>query len=54
MEKTMDAAEKQFVAKRSNTQVQITEKGRKAIENHWQQLENLHRDTKRWKPDEGA
>lgn len=46
--------EKQFVDKRPNTQVQLTEKGRKAIESHWQQLENLRQDAKQWKPDEGA
>jgi DNA-binding MarR family transcriptional regulator len=41
--------EKQFVDKRPNTQIQITEKGRAAIENHWKQLENLHKDAQRWK-----
>lgn len=42
--------EKQFVAKRPNTQVQITEKGRQVIESHWQQLENLRHDAQNWKP----
>jgi DNA-binding transcriptional ArsR family regulator len=46
--------EKQFVEKRPNTQAQITEMGRKAIESHWQQLESLRQDAKQWKPDEGA
>jgi DNA-binding MarR family transcriptional regulator len=46
--------EKQFVDKRPNTQVQLTEKGRQAIESHWRQLENLRQDAKQWKPDEGA
>ena len=42
--------EKRFVDKRPNTQVQITEKGRAAIEHHWQQLENLRKDSQTWKP----
>jgi DNA-binding MarR family transcriptional regulator len=42
--------EKRFVDKRPNTQVQITGKGRIAIENHWKQLENLRRDSQGWKP----
>lgn len=45
------ALEKRFVDKRPNTQVQITEKGRQVIENHWQQLENLRRDAQKWQPD---
>ena len=40
--------EKQFVEKRPNTQVQITEKGRQVTEKHWQQLENLRRDAQNW------
>jgi DNA-binding MarR family transcriptional regulator len=46
--------EKQFVDKRPNTQVQITEKGRKAIESHWRQLENLRLNAQQWKPDESV
>jgi DNA-binding MarR family transcriptional regulator len=42
--------EKRFVDKRPNTQVQITEKGRIAIERHWIQLENLRKDSLMWKP----
>lgn len=42
--------EKRFVDKRPNTQVQITEAGRAAIERHWQQLEDLHKDSQSWKP----
>jgi len=42
--------EKRFVDKRPNTQVQITEKGRTAIERHWLQLENLRKDSQSWKP----
>ncbi|MBN2146542.1 MAG: transcriptional regulator [Anaerolineales bacterium] len=42
--------EKRFVEKRPNTQVQITEKGRMAIEQHWRQLETLRKDTQTWNP----
>ena len=42
--------EKRFVDKRPNTQVQITDKGRSAIENHWAQLEILRKDSQAWKP----
>jgi len=42
--------EKRFVDKRPNTQVQITEKGRVAIERHWEQLESLRKDSQSWKP----
>ena len=35
---------KQFVRKRPNTQAMLTDKGRAAIERHWQQLENLHKN----------
>jgi len=42
--------EKRFVDKKPNTQVQITEKGRIAIERHWIQLENLRKDSQTWKP----
>jgi hypothetical protein len=46
----MIQVEKRFVDKRPNTQVQITEKGRIAIERHWIQLENLRKDSQMWKP----
>lgn len=42
--------EKRFLDKKPHTQVQITEKGRNAIEHHWQQLETLRKDAKVWKP----
>ena len=42
--------EKRFLDKKPHTQVQISEKGRNAIENHWKQLEILRKDTKVWKP----
>ncbi len=43
--------EKQFIEKRPNTQVQITEKGRQLIENHWHQLEILRHDAQNWQPE---
>jgi DNA-binding MarR family transcriptional regulator len=45
------ASEKQFVAKRPNTQLRITEQGRVAVENHWRQLEALRKSTQAWKPE---
>jgi DNA-binding MarR family transcriptional regulator len=42
--------EKRFLDKKPHTQVQITEKGRNSIENHWKQLEIIRKDTKGWKP----
>ena len=42
--------EKRFVDKRPNTLVQITDKGRAAIEQHWKQLEDLRKDSRAWKP----
>ena len=42
--------EKRFLDKKPHTQVQISGKGRNAIENHWKQLVVLRRDTKVWKP----
>lgn len=44
--------EKQFVGKRPNTTVSLTADGRKAIEQHWQQLQNLHENAQKWKPEE--
>ena len=44
--------EKQFVARRPNTLVELTEKGRQAIESHWQQLADLRKSAKEWKPGE--
>lgn len=42
--------EKQFVDKKPNTQVRITDEGKRAITRHWQQLDELHRSSKSWKP----
>lgn len=35
---------KRFVGKRPNTQALLTDKGRAAVERHWQQLENLRKN----------
>ena len=43
--------EKQFVGKRPNTLVQVTEAGRLAVEKHWQQLEALRKGAAAWKPE---
>ncbi len=43
--------EKKIVAKRTNTLVSISAKGREAIERHWQQLETLRKNAQAWKPD---
>jgi DNA-binding transcriptional ArsR family regulator len=42
--------DKRYIEKKPNTQVQITDMGRVAIERHWVQLENLRKDTQKWKP----
>ncbi|HEX7555374.1 MAG TPA: transcriptional regulator [Leptolinea sp.] len=42
--------EKRFIDKKPHTEVQITENGRNAIEEHWKQLENLRKTTQNWKP----
>lgn len=43
--------EKQFVGKRPNTLVQVTEAGRAAVDRHWQQLEALRKGAADWKPE---
>jgi DNA-binding transcriptional ArsR family regulator len=43
---------KRFVEKKPNTQLQITEDGRRAIELHWKQLEELHERSRNWKHEE--
>ncbi len=42
--------EKGFVNKRPNTMVSITSQGKQAIDNHWQHLETLHKESRAWKP----
>lgn len=41
--------EKQFVDRRPNTLVALTQKGQLAIENHWKQLEGLRENARNWK-----
>ncbi len=43
--------DKQFVNKRPNTLVSITDEGREAIENHWRLLETLRQSAREWNPD---
>ncbi len=45
------SVEKQFVARRPNTIVELTPKGREATEKHWQQLEVMRKTAQNWKPD---
>jgi DNA-binding transcriptional ArsR family regulator len=44
--------DKQFVGKKPNTLVQLTDRGRAAVERHWKQLESLRRSAKVWKPED--
>ena len=44
--------EKQFVGKKPNTQVQLTDSGRTAIERHWKRLESLRQSAKAWKSED--
>ncbi len=44
--------EKQFVGKKPNTQVQLTDPGRAAIERHWKRLESLRQSAKAWKSED--
>ncbi len=42
---------KQFKGKTPNTQLAISEQGRHAIEQHWEQLDRLRSSTRRWEPE---
>ncbi|WP_420644217.1 transcriptional regulator [Candidatus Leptofilum sp.] len=42
---------KQFVGKKPNTVVSLTENGRIAITQHWQQLDNLRNGAQAWEPE---
>jgi DNA-binding MarR family transcriptional regulator len=44
--------EKRFVAKKPNTRIRITPPGRKALEQHWRQLDDLRRDLQAWQPNQ--
>lgn len=41
---------KRFVGRKPNTQVQITAKGRLALDGHWRQLEDLRQRARGWSP----
>ncbi len=43
-------AQKRFIGRRPNTQVQLTPKGRSAIERHWKQLQELRKSASGWSP----
>ncbi|NBD35805.1 MAG: helix-turn-helix domain-containing protein [Chloroflexi bacterium] len=43
--------EKQFIDKKPNTRVRLTQEGRVAIENHWRKLQNLHDTAQQWRPE---
>ncbi|MBI5841648.1 MAG: transcriptional regulator [Chloroflexi bacterium] len=45
--------EKQFFEKKPNTQIQITPKGLNAIQQHWEQLGKIKRNTEDWKKSQG-
>jgi DNA-binding MarR family transcriptional regulator len=45
------AVQKMIVAKRSNTLVELTTRGRSAIDKHWQQLEAMRKSAQEWKPE---
>ena len=44
--------DKRFVGRKPNTLVALTPKGRRAVEKHWQMLEELRESSRNWKPDE--
>lgn len=42
--------DKRFVGRRPNTRVSLTRRGRRAIERHWQRLEELRDTARNWTP----
>jgi DNA-binding transcriptional ArsR family regulator len=42
--------EKRFVGKVPNTQLSLTDRGRAAIERHWEHLEQLRAGLREWQP----
>lgn len=44
--------EKQFIGKKPNTVVALTENGRIAINKHWQALNNLRNGAQSWQPED--
>jgi DNA-binding MarR family transcriptional regulator len=43
--------EKSFFGRTPHTQVRLTEKGRAAIDQHWQKLEESRKNAQRWRPE---
>ena len=41
--------EKQFIDKRPNTRIEISEQGRKAVREHWKKLDQLGEKAREWK-----
>jgi DNA-binding MarR family transcriptional regulator len=41
--------EKQFIEKRPNTRIEISEQGRKAVREHWKKLDQLGDKAREWK-----
>jgi len=50
-EANLIAIQKSFVGKIPNTNVSLTKDGLKAINEHWEKLEELRNDAKTWKPE---
>ncbi len=44
--------DKRFIGKKPHTFVSLTREGERAIEHHWNRLENLRNGALQWKPDE--
>jgi DNA-binding MarR family transcriptional regulator len=44
--------EKQFIDKRPNTRIQISEQGRKAVREHWKKLDQLGGKAREWRKTE--
>lgn len=42
--------EKQFVDKRPNTRIEISEQGRKSVREHWKKLDQLGEKAREWTP----
>jgi DNA-binding MarR family transcriptional regulator len=41
--------EKQFIDKRPNTRIEISEQGRKAVREHWKKLDQLGEKAREWR-----
>jgi DNA-binding MarR family transcriptional regulator len=43
------SVEKQFIDKRPNTRIEISDQGRKAVREHWKKLDQLGEKAREWK-----